>query len=68
MKNQLELLESAGWVAVGGNGQRCAKCQQPVSGPAILHPRSFRHLHAECALSVSGIRNIAVPPPEKVPA
>ena len=58
MKRSIQLLADHGWANVGGTGQPCAKCQKPVNGPAILHPRSARLLHVKCALAVSGLRNV----------
>ena len=57
-RQQIRLLADHGWVTVGGTDQSCAKCQKPVSGSAVMHPRTFRHLHVECAMAVSGLRNV----------
>lgn len=54
----VHILSQHGWANVRGNGSPCAKCQKPVRGIAVLHPRTFRHLHPECALAVSGLRNV----------
>lgn len=59
MSKNIALLAEYGWVAVAGSGQPCLACQKPVVGTAVLHPRTFRHLHIDCALRVSGLRNIS---------
>jgi len=55
---KLELLADHGWPQVEGTGSPCAACQKAVRGTAVLHPRTFRHLHVTCALRVSGLRNV----------
>jgi len=54
----IKLLSEYGWINVVGRGNRCARCQKPIRETAILHPRTFRHLHVHCALMSSGLRNI----------
>lgn len=54
----VQLLADYGWASIAGAGDQCAACQKPVQDTAILHPRTFRHLHIDCALRVSGLRNV----------
>ena len=60
MKTKIEILKNLdlGWVEVWACDDVCAKCQKLVNGRAISHPRTHRFLHVDCALAVSGLRNI----------
>jgi hypothetical protein len=50
------ILFQRGWIRVAGHGLSCAKCQMPIQGMAVLHPLTFQHFHAKCALQVGDLQ------------